>query len=247
MASTGPKILTNLNGKLYVIGDIHGCVSELVTLLGHLTSSCGFTSSDQLIFIGDYIDRGTSSREVIETLVAFQKRFPSTLYLKGNHEEMMLQYLGITQGRGGGVFLRNGGTQTFKSYGIADNASAQEAIALLPPEHVAFLTSLERYIITDRFVFVHAGLHPLKDLLLQEDDDIYWIRQEFIRNSHRFGKTVVFGHTPFQEVFLNPPYKIGVDTGLVYGNKLTMIELTTGKTFSVRANSTKVVEGKVQL
>lgn len=247
MTEAGPKILTNKTGRFFVVGDIHGCVRELMLMLDHLTGPCALTTEDQVTFIGDYIDRGPSTREVIETLVAFQRHFPDTIYLKGNHEEMMLQYLGIRAGNNGLMFLRNGGAQTFRSYGISDTASQSEAMSLLPPEHLDFLRNLERYVVSDKYVFVHAGLHPLKDLLLQSDDDIYWIRQEFIRNSHRFNKLVVFGHTPFQEVFLHLPYKIGIDTGLVYGNRLSMVELTSGRVYSIRAGKMQIEEKVLKL
>src|SRR6185295_17593571 len=82
--------------------------------------------------------------------------------------------------------------------------------------------------VVDPYVFVHAGISPLHSLEEQREEDLLWIRDEFIRNRHRLAKTVIFGHTPQREVLWHLPYKIGLDTGCVYGNKLSCLDLTSG-------------------
>jgi len=99
--------------------------------------------------------------------------------------------------------------------------------SLIPPEHLEFLRALELSHLVDPYVFVHAGISPLHGMEAQEEEDLLWIRDEFIRNRHRLAKTVIFGHTPQREVLWHLPYKIGLDTGCVYGNKLSCLDLSS--------------------
>jgi hypothetical protein len=80
----------------------------------------------------------------------------------------------------------------------------------------------------ENFLLVHAGVNPRKNLEQQVNEDIYWIRENFIHDEHIIGKTIIFGHTPYQDLLFDPPYKIGIDTGLVYGNRLSCVDLTRG-------------------
>src|SRR2546425_917412 len=98
----------------------------------------------------------------------------------------------------------------------------------LPPAHLEFLEGLLPWFIADRFLLVHAGIRPGRPLEQQVSEDILWIREEFIHKPHDLPHTVVFGHTPRREIFVDLPYKIGIDTGCVYGGRLTAIELTEG-------------------
>lgn len=229
--------------RLYAIGDIHGCRSELEVLLAALTQAEAITPRDIVLFIGDYIDRGEDSRGVIDILLQFSSKHPSCIFLKGNHEDMLLSYLGFP-GRDGMAYLVNGGTQCLMSYGFkmgeGTPPTGAEVLKAIPPEHLRFLKGLEHYVITPRFVFAHAGLNPLRDLHHQVENDLLWIREEFIFNRHFFGRPVVFGHTPYEDVLFNLPYKIGIDTGCVFGNKLTCIEVRDGKLLQVGKGSSKV-------
>lgn len=224
--------------RLYAIGDIHGCVDELEFLLEYLRNSCNIDENDQVVFIGDYIDRGDASKSVIECLLRFQKLQPRTIFLRGNHEDMLLGFLGF-EGRGA-AYLVNGGGVFFESYGITNYETGTEVREKLPASHLSFLLNLDRYVITDRYVFAHAGLDPVRDLYSQLDYDLFWIRDPFIENIHHFEKTVVFGHTPYEDVLFHLPYKIGIDTGLVYGNILTCVELIEGKVLQIRKGANKV-------
>ena len=136
-------------------------------------------------------------------------------------------------GNSGEVYLVNGGTEFFKSYGIEPSGPLSEIAKSLPREHLQFFTSLELGVSIGEFLFVHAGINPARALNEQNSHDVMWIRGEFVPVEHKLGKTVVFGHTPFADVMLHMPYKIGIDTGLVYGNTLSAVELVEGTVFQV--------------
>ena len=207
----------------YVIGDIHGCVVELRQLVQTLPLNTG----DQVVFLGDYIDRGPDSREVVTFLVALRKQFSAVdfVFLKGNHEDMLLSYLGM-DGEHGDMFLINGGKATLASYGLTeDKIAVREAIQAIPAEHIQFYQTLKSFHVMEGFLCVHAGVHPQKPLMEQSNEDLFWIRNKFIYNSHSLPYTVLFGHTPQQTVLFDLPYKVGLDTGLVYGNRLTCLEV----------------------
>jgi serine/threonine protein phosphatase 1 len=219
-------------GRLYAIGDIHGCRDELAVLLDFLVDNQKISKDDSIVFIGDFIDRGPDSKGVVDLLIEFRSHHETTYFLKGNHEDMFLNYLGRA-GRLGEGYLGNGGRECLQSYDIAARTSPDLVLQLLPPDHLLFYESLLRGVLHPRFLFVHAGINPNVTLERQEEEDVFWIREEFIDFSHDLPQTVIFGHTPFVRVFFDLPFKIGIDTGLVYGNRLTMIELKEGVLFQV--------------
>lgn len=232
--------------RIYVIGDIHGCVAEPTILLRFLEEKEGVSENDLVVFLGDYIDRGPNTKSVVDLVLDFRSRFPKTRFLKGNHEDMLLDFLGFG-GNLGQAFLYNGGLETIQSYGITVFAPPNEMVSALPPDHFKFFCELESILRVNDFICVHAGLNPLRDLTAQNDSDVFWIRDEFLHNIHPFRHTVVFGHTPHREVFQHLPYKIGIDTGLVFGNKLSCLELTTGRLLQVSRDKTEVVESKLDM
>ena len=220
-------------GRLFAIGDIHGCHEELEVLLDAIAAVAG----DKIVFVGDYVDRGPGSRGVVDRLLSLAAQPDlECVFLKGNHEDMLLSYLG-EDGSHGDVFLRNGGRATLTSYGLDIGRSAEDLLAGMPAEHMAFFRSLRLHEVDPPFLFVHAGISPLRSLADQVPDDLLWIREEFIRNRHRLPYTVVFGHTPNREVLWHLPFKIGLDTGCVYGNKLSCLELREGALVQVRKGS----------
>ena len=201
--------------KIFVVGDIHGCFDKLCALMDKIPIN--FTQ-DQLIFIGDYIDRGSSSLEVVEYLIDLKKRWPATIFLKGNHEDMLEKYL---DGSDRFTYLLNGGQRTLDAYLNRPNNPGEYPV---PPAHLEFFKSLHRYYQTDDYIFVHAGLRKKVTLESQKTIDLFWIRDEFIYSEFDFGKRVIFGHTPFKEPLVHTN-KIGIDTGAVYGNRLTCVQL----------------------
>jgi len=209
------------------VGDVHGCLDEVERLLDAAQPVGG----DTICFLGDYIDRGPSSRGVIDRLVRLRTEGPSCVFLKGNHEDMFLAFLGLP-GRHGDAFLWNGGGATLASYGLA-HLPASAVVERLPPSHREFLLSLRTHACFGRFLCVHAGIRPTRSLDAQIEDDLLWIREEFISATHPLPYTVLFGHTPQRNVRLHLPYKIGLDTGLVYGNRLSCLELANQELWQI--------------
>ena len=236
------KEITELPQRLYAIGDIHGCQAEIGVLLDYLRQSERISDKDLVVLIGDYIDRGPNSKGVIDLLVEFQKEFPSTIFLRGNHEDMLLNFMGVG-GSQGLIYLVNGGTMLLQSYGLPIKTSGEALFNVLPEEHRNFLRNLTSYVKIGDYIFCHAGLDPSVGVAEQDGSNLFWVRDSFILNPHDLGLTVVFGHTPFQEIFFDLPWKIGIDTGLVYKNILSCIELTERKTFQVNFGSTDVHTG----
>jgi serine/threonine protein phosphatase 1 len=201
--------------KIFAIGDIHGCYDRLKALMEKIPIDC---SRDTLVFIGDYIDRGPHSVEVVDYLIQLKNRFPEVIFLKGNHEDMLDKFL---NGVDRLTYLLNGGQQTLDSYLTKPVGSK---FLPIPPDHMEFFKSLREFYETEEFIFVHAGLRPRVPLESQKTEDLLWIRDKFVSTKYDFGKRVIFGHTPLKKPLVEPN-KIGIDTGAVYGNALTCIQL----------------------
>lgn len=173
---------------------------------------------DRLIFIGDYIDRGEDPKGVVDFILSLKKESDNIECLLGNHEAMLLDYL---RGRNRDLYLFNGGTVTLRSYSVRRKS---EKDSLIPEDHLEFFSNLKPYIELEHYYIVHAGFRPGRRIEEQSLEDMIWIRYEFIDSDYDFGKKVIFGHTPFDEPLVTDK-KIGIDTGAVYGNKLTCIQL----------------------
>jgi serine/threonine protein phosphatase 1 len=216
----------------YIIGDIHGHFNRLVNLFDKLTGL--LAQHDTIIFLGDYIDRGPRSFEVIDFLVHISRSMTfDTVFLKGNHEEMFEEYL-----RGGdaaGAFVYNGGDATIRSY------QAHRGGMDLPRHHREFFDGLRLYYEGEDFIAVHAGLNPkILGLDVQSEHDLLWIREKFFRADRRWDKTVIFGHTPVTYLRCEGPVYIdeerniiGIDSGVILGKPLTCLswprrEIITG-------------------
>ncbi len=210
-------------GRIFAVGDIHGCFDKLVALMGIIDIDF---QNDILLFVGDYVDRGPSSREVVDYLIELGRREERVVFLKGNHEYL---FQGHLEGKESYIFLANGGDATLESY--AKGAPGGGGFPV-PLHHLRFFENLSLYYETEDHIFVHGGLKPGLPLEKQGEKDMLWIRDEFIHSDHDFGKRVVFGHTPFREPLVLEN-KIGIDTGAVYGNKLTCVELPALRFFSV--------------
>ncbi len=196
--------------RIFAVGDIHGCLSHLRELLGKIQIG----RNDILLFLGDYIDRGPDSYEVVETLLRLKSESASVICLKGNHEQMFLDYL---SGKDPELFLANGGRHTLLSY--RKNGWEQP-----PAEHMDFFLSLDLCYETQDSIFVHAGLQPHIPLQNQNPEDLLWIRGPFYAAPNTWNKTIVFGHTPFAQPYVREG-KIGIDTGACMGGFLTCVEL----------------------
>ena len=224
---------------LYAVGDIHGERERLRELLAQLPLQPG----NRFVFVGDYVDRGPDSRGVVDVLIEFDSRFPC-VFLLGNHESMFLDFLGWQRPEyfGGDAFLANGGARTLASYGYFDCEDPDPLRFRLPPVHEDFYRRLKLHHREGDYLFVHAGIGS--QLLDERDldfalkhvrhEDLLWDRSG-IDLPHALGVTIVYGHTPnldFQ-VRWNPPFSIGIDTGAVYGGRLTAIRLPDETLFQV--------------
>ncbi len=187
-----------MRNRLIAIGDIHGEVEKLNSLIDKLD----LQKQDKVIFLGDYIDRGLHSKEVIERILNLSEEI-ECVFLKGNHEDMLLKTRITKNKEDIEHWLLSGGIPTYDNYG--DYPSIFNT-------HGQFFESLKLYHIEQNYLFVHAGVMPNKDLSEQTEDDLLWIREEFLNNSHNLPYKIIFGHTPFTEpLILND--KIGIDTG----------------------------------
>lgn len=207
-----------MSTQIYAIGDIHGHLDALERLLDKIQPDL---AQDQLVFMGDYIDRGPAPRGVVDYVLRLQETAPPdrVICLKGNHEAMFLNFL---EGRDTDLFLFNGGLATLRDY-WGDNWEGREQL-ILPADHARFYRNLRLYYETPDYLFVHGGIKPGAPLAEQGEEDLLWIRGDFIASTEDFGKRVIFGHTPFRQPLVMPN-KIGIDTGAAYGNYLTCLKL----------------------
>ena len=203
-------------GRLLAVGDIHGCLEQLRLLMTRVAP----TRVDRLIFLGDYVDRGPDSHGVIDYLVELGQTFPDTVFLRGNHDLMFASYL---DGHESTLFLMNGGLNTLSSY-------QDKGEWPVPSSHRTFLDTLLNSYETEDHIFVHAGLRPGIPLAKQDMNDLLWIRREFLDSDYDWGKTVVYGHTPLDEPLLSLT-RVGLDTGCVYGHRLTCCDVLSGQTW----------------
>ena len=203
--------------RTFVIGDIHGCYK---TLLAMLTKISPDPADDVLVFLGDYIDRGPDSQKVIAELLQLRNKFANFIALKGNHEQMFLDFL---VGRDQDLYLMMGGGQTLKSYGLKKEWSP-ECKDRIPPDHLTFINELFTYWENGEYIYTHAGLQPGIHVSQQSPDWLLWARKRFVDSDYNFGKRVIFGHTPFATPRIESN-KIGIDTGAVFGGRLTCLIL----------------------
>ena len=210
--------------KTCIIGDIHGCLKSLQKLIKLVEKE-----ADTFVFLGDYIDRGSESKEVIDYIINFKKRHRNVITLLGNHEIMLINYL---KGYDEGTFIRAGGKETLISYGIKPKAKAEKAGKIFPEEHINFFRELPLLWEDEHGIYAHAGIEPGVHLTRQVSSYCLWARDEFIHTPYKFTKPVIFGHTVFREPLVQEN-KIGIDTGAVYGGKLTALILPEKRFVSV--------------
>ena len=179
---------------------------------------------DRLVFLGDYIDRGVDSKGVVDYILNLKNLSSNVTCLLGNHEQCFMNYL---HRQDIAPFLMNGGEKTLESYSIDDGDR-------IPDEHYHFFENLETMVELDEFYLVHAGFRPGVKLESQSLQDMLWIREPFIYSEYDFGKIVVFGHTSFSDPLLMDN-KIGIDTGAVFGNKLTCLKIPDMEFFHAEA------------
>ena len=224
---------------VYAIGDVHGRADLLAALHRQIAADAAqLTPGTEklVVYVGDYVDRGLESSQVIELLIREPLAEFHPVYLLGNHDAWLLSFL--IDARIGPTWLRYGGDATLHSYGVRIRAPAGEATYYeklqtelrerLPRRHVHFLERLELSFETGDYLFVHAGVRPSVPLDQQTADDLLWIREPFLSSRRDLGRVIVHGHTVEAEpaVRFN---RIGIDTGACWTGCLTCLVLEEGR------------------
>jgi serine/threonine protein phosphatase 1 len=223
------------NMRLYVIGDVHGQLDLLEGVIAAIQRDVGSHGDQALtVTLGDYIDRGPHSRDVIEHLAG--NPFPTSyVALKGNHETLLMSFL--VDPAIGHLWGKLGGLETIASFGVPLPQSmlgrnfedvADRLKAVITPKHFGFLNSLRPSLTVGRYFLCHAGVRPGVSLERQSEDDLLWIRDEFLESTADFGKIVVHGHTPVREPVILKN-RINIDTGAFATGRLTCIVLEEGR------------------
>lgn len=219
--------------RVYAIGDIHGRLDLLDDLLARIAEDrvARGPAETTIIFLGDLVDRGPDSAQVVERLRLFCPDDATVRFLLGNHEEVFLKALA---GEKGALpfFIRIGGKATILSYDIteaeyleADYPALLELLqARVPREHVDFLSSFEDLIVIGDYAFAHAGVDPTSPLAGQKSATLRWIRDEFIDHRGLLEKIVVHGHTISNSVE-ERSHRIGIDTGAYVSGRLSALGL----------------------
>jgi len=218
--------------RIYAVGDIHGRADLLAQLLACIDDDRAAYPAARAVevFVGDYIDRGPQTREVLDMLVA-RSRNRQLICLKGNHETYIPDFL-----HNPAILDRwrlFGGLETLVSYGITPSINPDEyerhelAAAFgdaLPQSHRQFLAGLRSSFTCGDYFFCHAGVRPGVPLAQQHEQDLLWIREDFLQHEEGFGKIIIHGHTPVPEPDIRPN-RINIDTGAYATGKLTCLVL----------------------
>ncbi len=254
-AGTPPRVPDDC--RVYAVGDIHGRVDLLAALHDHILDDAAAATAGRkvLVYLGDYVDRGPWSFEVVDMLIEAPLEGFEIVHLKGNHEDFLLRFLkkedlekedlekedlekedleeSLEENlEDADLWFINGGDATLYSYkvplltlpfGLAELETARRAfLAALPPSHMTFFQGLKMFHVEGDYLFVHAGIKPGVPLDEQDEEDLLWIREEFLDSDADFGHMVVHGHTPEVETDVRPN-RIGIDTGAYYTDRLTCL------------------------
>lgn len=223
--------------RAYVVGDVHGRLDLLDDLLGRIEAEidAGKANNVVLAFVGDLIDRGPSSAQVVERLRTYQRDGVQAVFLLGNHEEVLLRILAgeadLIKG-----WLRFGGAECLRSYGedpdalraLPPDKALARVSAAVPREHAAFIEGFGDTFRFGDYLFVHAGVRPGIELDAQRQKDLRWIREPFLQDESDHGFVVVHGHTICPQVE-ELPNRIGIDTGAYASGILTALAIEQGK------------------
>jgi serine/threonine protein phosphatase 1 len=224
--------------RIYAIGDIHGRADLLDEILARIDVDLAtYADCDPLhVFLGDYIDRGPASRTVIDRLIK-RTQTHHAVFLKGNHESYMLEFLRRPDVLSEWQHL--GGLETLWSYGVKPSINADRAKQIelsqalsiaLPREHRNFLASLQLSFTCGDFFFAHAGVKPRVQLHRQREEDLLWIRDDFLLSEDDHGKIIVHGHSPVNAPDIRKN-RVNIDTGAYATGRLTCLIIETGGYF----------------
>lgn len=235
--------------RVYAVGDIHGRLDLLDDLLCQMEADNASRGPAYtiVIFLGDLIDRGPDSAQVVQRLLELGAETSKVRFLLGNHEEVFLKAMA---GDSGALpfFLRIGGKQTVLSYGVSvqqyNECDYPELLALLqehvPQTHLDFLLSFEDVVVIGDYAFVHAGVKPGVPLDAQKPETLRWIREEFLNSAESFEKVVIHGHTISDQVEQGP-WRIGIDTGAYASGRLTAMGFEGADRWILQTNGARAV------
>jgi len=232
LAAPKARPCTPAGRRIYAVGDIHGRADLLSELFMRIDDDLKArpTIDSVQVFLGDYIDRGPNSRQVIDLLIARRRR-RDVLFLKGNHEDCALQFL--IDPTVLPAWQSIGGVHTLLSYGVvptrSDDPESQRKVSMalreaMPDSHRRFIGGLVLSFTCGDFFFVHAGVRPGIPLQRQSQRDLLWIRDDFLLHEEDFGMVVVHGHTPTYKPDIRSN-RINIDTGAYATGQLTCLVL----------------------
>ncbi|WEK53466.1 MAG: metallophosphoesterase family protein [Candidatus Cohnella colombiensis] len=223
--------------RIIMISDIHGCIDQLNQML-HLIDYNSI--HDQLILLGDFVDRGPNSKEVVDRVIELVRKH-NAIALRGNHDQRLVDLINGDSSLVKLKFLEHGGIQTLQSYcGIENEISdeildqARETIKTHLGDHIDFLGKLPLYHEDNDHIYVHAGLNPnYIDWKNQPEQDFMYIKDEFIRSKFDLNKRIIFGHTRTIDIHGTSDIwfsedKIGIDGGCAYGMQLNCLIFQEG-------------------
>jgi serine/threonine protein phosphatase 1 len=223
-----------LPDRLYAIGDVHGCLDQLRALEARIVADAADSDGEKwIVMLGDYIDRGPASAQVLDHIMAPPPAGFRRVCLRGNHEQALVD--SFDDAGALDRWLEYGGVETMASYGMSGSklddlrrgrpkARQQLLQAHIPEEHIELLRELPSAFSVPGYIFVHAGLRPGVALEDQTARDLLWIRRDFLDADHDFGAVVVHGHTPVPEPYVSA-HRIDIDTGCFMTGRLTALRV----------------------
>ncbi len=216
---------------IYAIGDIHGQLDMLHAALSRIEEDGG--PDARVVFLGDYVDRGPNSRGVLDLLIEGQRAGRNWVMIKGNHDRMMARFVQAAEIADTHLPItlswlhpRLGGRETLASYGVTVEDTDriyqvhERARHAVPQAHLDFINALPHYHVEDDLLFVHAGIRPGVPLDKQSENDLVWIRHEFLEDKRAHPWLIVHGHTPVDQAE-HCGNRVNLDTGAGYGRALT--------------------------
>jgi serine/threonine protein phosphatase 1 len=226
--------------QVYAVSDIHGCADLLQNVFAAIDHHIARTAPTRAlhVYLGDYIDRGPASRQTIDLLIE-RSRHHESIFLKGNHEAFLFEVLqdaSLLE-----AWKQYGGFQTLMSYGLTpllkpdreeQDALVQALRHAMPDHHRRFFSNLRSSFHCGDFFFAHAGVRPGVPLRQQREEDLLWIRDEFLQSEEDFGKFVVHGHTPVPKPEIRPN-RINIDTGAFATGILTLLTIQGEQMFAI--------------